>query len=67
MMDGILNIVGSIAQIVAEWPERQAKKAKKKYANWRAGFELRKDVRRRRGDLIDSTDRILLDNKNKLP
>lgn len=64
MIEGILNIFGSIAKIVADWPQRKLDNAKKKYANWRAGAELRALIRARRAaDSLD--DSSMRDGKGK--
>jgi hypothetical protein len=58
MIEKILVAFSWIAQIMAEWPKRQADKAQKNYANWRAGYELRKETRARRADLNSSVDKL---------
>lgn len=48
LLDSIFKLLGSVAQIVADWPARKAESARKSYANWKAGVWLRKEVRARR-------------------
>jgi len=67
MIEKILAALGWIAQIIAEWPKRQADKAQKNYANWRASHALHKDARANRARLIESVDKLggLRDDKGK--
>lgn len=63
MTEKILAAIGWIFQIIAEWPERQANKAQKNYANWRASYGLRKEARADRARLVESVE--MLDAKSK--
>lgn len=63
----ILEILGGLIKIIADWPKRKADAAAKSYANWRAQIDLKKERRKLTvGELIKSTD-SLLRKKGKLP
>ena len=53
------DLFASVAKIIADWPARKAEAARKSYDNWRAGVELRKEIRARRAaqSLDDSSVR----------
>lgn len=60
MLKSILGLLPWILRLVVEWKERSLANAKKKYANWRAGDELRREKRKARADLVNSVDDIKL-------
>lgn len=66
MIDSILKLLPWLAQIIAQWPERHKEAARKAWGRFRASYELKKENRRRRADLLQSVDR-LRDNEGKLP
>lgn len=58
VFEKIVTLLGWIAQTVAGWHQRKTEKAKKDYANWRAGAELRRENRSRRAELLESVDEL---------
>lgn len=59
MIEKLISGLSWVAQIFAEWPARQAEKAQKEYANWRASVDLKKERRSRTaGDLVRSIDEL---------
>ena len=58
MWSAILEIVATLLKVFADWPKRQSEKARKNYANWRAGAELRKEARARRASMARDVDQL---------
>lgn len=67
MTETIIDLLKWIVRLIAEWPQRKTEAARRKYAIWRATVELRKDLRNRRADLLNSTDKLLKKTSDKLP
>lgn len=63
-MTAILEIAGLILKLISEWPQRRVESARKKYANWRAGSELKKEKRKSRTDLVDSAVDLVRNSKD---
>ena len=66
MIKSILALLPWLAKIIAERGENRLKASKRNYANFRTGYELRKEKRTDRARLLDSVDR-LRDDKAELP
>lgn len=67
MLEALLNAIPWVAKIIAEWPQRRKEAARNSWVNWRAGVELRKEIRRRRAALVESNKAILRNDEDKLP
>lgn len=58
MWEAILKAVAAVLEIFADWPKRKVDKARRDYANWRAGTGMRKEARANRARLVESVDRL---------
>lgn len=65
MWASIVETLKWILQIIATRRENRLADAKKKYAEWRAGADLKKADRKRRADLAESSA-LLVRKENKL-
>jgi hypothetical protein len=62
----IFDFLTEAFKLLSKWPDIKRDHFRKAYANWRAGYELRKANRGNRASILESVDKLLY-GKNKLP
>lgn len=67
MFKTILSFLSVALGAYLDWQKGARDRSLKKYMNWKAGYEIRKEKRRSRANIIESIDNLVMrDDKSKL-